>query len=248
MNKKGLILVCLIAFACEDSKDTSPPSVAIISPTESSSVSEIALIQCVASDDDSVRIVELWIDSLATGLTDSSKPYEFYWNTVLLSDSTEYSLMAMAEDMSSNISFSPSINILVDNTGSNPKSVNIQSITYNETKMTITIEPSLDNDFLNYNTAEKKISSSGILVTNPPFGFRIKLSENEKKIFIEKLGTVLKKNFSGWTVWILTNEKRFSSIIHLRNGEKFPVFNGDIACNWLSFEMVTGNMKNKYEI
>ncbi|OUT98876.1 MAG: hypothetical protein CBC01_02335 [Betaproteobacteria bacterium TMED41] len=104
------------------------------------------------------------------------------------------------------------------------------------------------NDFLNYNASEKKISSSGILVTNPPFGFRIKLSENEKKIFIEKLGTVLKKNFSGWTVWILTNEKRFSSIIHLRNGEKFPVFNGDIACNWLSFEMVTGNMKNNYEI
>ena len=160
MNKKGLILVCLIAFACEDSKDTSPPSVAIISPTESSSVSEIALIQCVASDDDSVRIVELWIDSLATGLIDSSKPYEFYWNTVLLSDSAEYSLMAMAEDMSSNISFSPSINVLVDNTGSNPKSVNIQSITYNDTKMTIIIEPSLDNDFLNYKILRSEMAES----------------------------------------------------------------------------------------
>ena len=160
MNKKGLILVSLIAFACEDSKDTSPPSVSIISPTESSSVSEIALIQCLASDDDSVRIVELWIDSLATGLTDSSKPYEFYWNTVLLSDSTEYSLMAMAEDMSSNISFSPSINVLVDNTGSNPKSLNIQSITYNETKMTIIIEPSLDNDFLNYKILRSEMAES----------------------------------------------------------------------------------------
>ena len=160
MNKKGLILASLITFACEDSKDTSPPSVSIISPTESSSVSEIALIQCVASDNDSVRIVELWIDSLATGLTDSSKPYEFYWNTVLLSDSTEYSLMAMAEDMSSNISFSPSINVLVDNTGSNPKSLNIQSITYNETKMTIIIEPSLDNDFLNYKILRSEMAES----------------------------------------------------------------------------------------
>ena len=160
MNKTGLILVCLITFACEDSKDTSPPSVTIISPTESSSVSEIARIQCVASDDDSVRIVELWIDSLATGLTDSSKPYEFYWNTVLLSDSTEYSLMAMAEDMSNNISFSPSINVLVDNTGSNPKSVNIQSITYDETKMTIIIEPSIDNDFLNYKILRSEMAES----------------------------------------------------------------------------------------
>ena len=160
MNKTVLILVSLIVFSCEDSKDTSPPSVSIISPTESSSVSEITLIQCVASDDDSVRIVELWIDSLATGITDTSKPYEFYWNTVLLPDSTEYSLMVMAEDMSNNISFSSAINVLVDNTGSNPKSLNIKSITYNETKMTIIFEPSQDNDFLNYKILQSEMAES----------------------------------------------------------------------------------------
>ena len=142
--------LCLTPYGCEDSEDTSPPSVTIISPLEYSSVSEITLVKCEASDDDSVRVVELWVDSLATGITDSSQPYEFLWNTVSLSDSTEYSLMVMAEDMSNNISFSPSISVMVDNTSSNPKSLNIQSITYTETEMTIIIEPSLDIDFLKY--------------------------------------------------------------------------------------------------
>ena len=145
-----LLSLCLTPYGCEDSEDTSPPSVSIISPLEYSSVSEITLVKCEASDDDSVRVVELWVDSLATGITDSSQPYEFLWNTVSLSDSTEYSLMVMAEDMSNNISFSPSISVMVDNTSSNPKSLNIQSITYTETEMTIIIEPSLDVDFLKY--------------------------------------------------------------------------------------------------
>jgi len=145
-----LLSLCLTPYGCEDSEDTSPPSVTIISPLEYSSVSEITLVKCEASDDDSVRVVELWVDSLATGITDSSQPYEFLWNTVSLSDSTEYSLMVMAEDMSNNISFSPSISVMVDNTSSNPKSLNIQSITYTETEMTIIIEPSLDVDFLKY--------------------------------------------------------------------------------------------------
>jgi hypothetical protein len=103
--------LCLTPYGCEDSEDKSPPSVTIISPLEYSSVSEITLVKCEASDDDSVRVVELWVDSLATGITDSSQPYEFLWNTVSLSDSTEYSLMVMAEDMSNNISFSPSISV-----------------------------------------------------------------------------------------------------------------------------------------
>ena len=61
------------------------------------------------------------------------------------------------------------------------------------------------------------------------------------------MGSVLKKNFPNWTVWILTDEKKFSSIIRLRPNEKFVVFNGDISCNWLSFKMVTGHMKDENE-
>ena len=111
----GLFFFTLIYQGCEDDKDTSPPHASIIFPQESSLVSEIITIQCEASDNDSVKFVELWIDSLSTGIKDSSSPYEFLWNTVPYQDSTEHLLMVKAEDMSNNISFSSSVSVLVDN-------------------------------------------------------------------------------------------------------------------------------------
>lgn len=102
-------------------------------------------------------------------------------------------------------------------------------------------------DFYKSNFIDRKIFSAGVLVTNPPFGMRIEFGKTSKKEFIEQMGSVLKKNFPNWTVWILTDEKKFSSIIRLRPNEKFVVFNGDISCNWLSFKMVTGHMKDENE-
>ena len=103
-------------------------------------------------------------------------------------------------------------------------------------------------DFSNINENTRINFSPGILVTNPPFGSRFELDRSSKQKFIEKIGTNLKKNFPGWTAWILTDEKKFSSLVRLRHKKKFSVFNGDIPCNWLSFEMVAGTMKKKDEI
>jgi hypothetical protein len=36
-------------------------------------------------------------------------------------------------------------------------------------------------------------------------------------------------------------------MIRLRPEKNFPVFNGDISCYWLSFEIVSGTMKRKNE-
>ena len=146
----ALFFFSLIYQGCEDDKDTSPPYASIIFPEESFLVSEIITIQCEASDNDSVKFVELWIDSLSTGIRDSSGPYEFSWNTVPYPDSTEHSLMVMAEDMNNNISFSTSVSVLVDNSNSYPQRLNIKTITYTQTEMTVTIAPTLDEDFLNY--------------------------------------------------------------------------------------------------
>ena len=135
----GLFFFSLIYQGCEDDKDTSPPYASIIFPEESFLVSEIITIQCEASDNDSVKFVELWIDSLSTGIKDSSSPYEFSWNTVPYQDSTEHLLMVKAEDINDNISFSTSVSVLVDNSNSYPQSLNIKTITYTQTEMTITI-------------------------------------------------------------------------------------------------------------
>ena len=156
----GSLFLILIHQGCEDETDTNPPNVSITFPLESSVVSEVTTVQCVAVDNDSVSTVELWIDSLATGVRDSSPPYEFLWNTVPLQDSTEHSIMVMAEDMSNNISMSSSISVFVDNSNSNPQSVNIRSITYTETEMTITIDLSMDEDFLNYKILQSESLTS----------------------------------------------------------------------------------------
>ena len=146
----GLFFFSLIYQGCEDDNDTSPPYVSILFPEESSSVSEIITIQCESSDNDSVKFVELWIDSLSTGIKDSSSPYEFLWNTVPYQDGTEHLLMVKAEDMNNNISFSTSVSVLVDNSKSYPQRLNIKKITYTQTEMTVIIAPTLDEDFLNY--------------------------------------------------------------------------------------------------
>ena len=124
----GLFFFSLIYQGCEDDKDTSPPYASIIFPEESSLVSEVITIQCEASDNDSVKFIELWIDSLSTGIKDSSSPYEFSWNTVPYQDSTEHLLMVKAEDINNNISFSTSVLVLVDNSNSYPQSLNIKTI------------------------------------------------------------------------------------------------------------------------
>ena len=68
----------LVALGCEEESDSYPPTVYITKPLQSSIVSEIAItVKCVATDNDSVKFVELLTDSAATGLVDSSAPYEF---------------------------------------------------------------------------------------------------------------------------------------------------------------------------
>ena len=175
----GLLFFSLIYQGCEDNKDTSPPYASIIFPEESSPVSEIITIKCEASDNDSVKFVELWIDSLSTGIKDSSNPYEFLWNTVPYPDSTEHLLMVKAEDMSNNISFSTSVSVLVDNSNSYPQSLNIKTITYNQTEMTITINPTLDEDFLNY----KILTSDNIDSQKYPLATLTNISDTIVKIY-----------------------------------------------------------------
>ena len=145
-----LLFSILIFIGCEEDTDTSPPTVYITKPIQSSVVSEITTVKCFASDNDSVKFVELWIDSVATGITDSSMPYEFFWNTVPYEDSTEHYISVQASDMNDNISESESISVMVDNSDSQPQLVNITSINYTESEMTVVIQQSKDDDFKHY--------------------------------------------------------------------------------------------------
>jgi putative N6-adenine-specific DNA methylase len=48
-------------------------------------------------------------------------------------------------------------------------------------------------DFSNFDSLNHKNCTSGILVTNPPFGMRIEFDESSKNEFIKQIGSILKK-------------------------------------------------------
>ena len=70
-------------------------------------------------------------------------------NTVPFGDSTEHYIAVQAVDMSGNTSDSESISVIVDNSSSYAQAINIISIEYTESEMTIVIERSTDIDFNN---------------------------------------------------------------------------------------------------
>ena len=146
-----ILLSSIYLLSCNDEDlDTSPPIVEITYPKENDVISEIAQIRCVATDNDSIDFLELWVDSIATGIIDTSNPYEFSWNTVPFVDSTELTLFVVARDVYGNIGRSNEVSLLIDNSKSHPKAVDVISITYTELEMTITFNRSRDLDFSKY--------------------------------------------------------------------------------------------------
>lgn len=161
---KWFIIIIFLLTACKDDGDSSPPAINIIEPSSYSIVSEIATIKCNVTDNDSVRFVELWVDSIATGIIDSIAPFELLWNTVPYQDSTEHTIIVVAEDMSGNVAYSKPCILIVDNSSSMPQSLNIISINYTKTEMTIVIEGSKDDDFESYSILNSQsINSTKIL-------------------------------------------------------------------------------------
>jgi putative N6-adenine-specific DNA methylase len=82
--------------------------------------------------------------------------------------------------------------------------------------------------------------ASGILITNPPYGIRLDEQEQLAE-FYPKLGETLKKRFSNWNCYFLTNDLALAKLIHLKPNRKPPLFNGALECRLFEFKMVAGS-------
>ncbi len=87
-------------------------------------------------------------------------------------------------------------------------------------------------------------STSGILVTNPPYGVRIGEQEMLTN-FYPKLGDLLKKNFSGWNAYLFTADTALPKLIRLSASRRTPLFNGALECRLLEYKMISGGMRKK---
>ena len=86
-------------------------------------------------------------------------------------------------------------------------------------------------------------ATSGVLIANPPYGER--LSEQEElAAFYPHLGSALKRNFAGWTCYLLTADLRMPKLMRLSPSRKTPLYNGAIECRLFEFKMVAGSNRS----
>lgn len=81
-------------------------------------------------------------------------------------------------------------------------------------------------------------ASSGIIVTNPPYGERI--ATDDMEALYESIGNRLKHVFKGYTAWILGYRQEHFDKIGLKASAKIPTLNGALECEFRKYEIFEG--------
>jgi putative N6-adenine-specific DNA methylase len=89
-------------------------------------------------------------------------------------------------------------------------------------------------------------ASSGVLVTNPPYGVRIG-EQQDLAAFYPQFGDALKAKYAGWKAWVFTADMRLPKLIGLKPSRRIPLYNGALECRLYGFEIVAGSMRKKRE-
>ncbi|MBL7687917.1 MAG: RNA methyltransferase [Bdellovibrionaceae bacterium] len=76
----------------------------------------------------------------------------------------------------------------------------------------------------------------GVVITNPPYGTRLGNKESLKDVY-KDFAFTLKNRFKGWTAFVLSGDPELSSAMKLKATRRAPVYNGNIECRLLKYEM-----------
>ena len=82
---------------------------------------------------------------------------------------------------------------------------------------------------------------AGVVILNPPYGERMPVAEIEK--LYKEIGDKLKKDFKGFSAWIITSSPEAIKSIGLRPSRRIHVFNGSLECRYLKFDLYDGSKK-----
>ena len=117
-------------------------------------------------------------------------------------------------------------------------------------------------------------AESGVMLVNPPYGERIEaagiagggargrasqsgsqpprpqmgreLAETDSGAdFFAQLAAHWKKNYAGWTAWVLTPDLKLPGRMRLKESRRVPMWNGPIECRLFKFDMVAGSARAK---
>ena len=110
------------------------------------------------------------------------------------------------------------------------------------------------------------VETPGVMLLNPPYGERIDVAgvagdrteAGEPRFsaretaqtedggeFFAQLAAHWKKNYSGWTAWVLTPDLKLPSKMRLKESRRVPMWNGPIECRLFKFDMVKGSARGK---
>lgn len=81
----------------------------------------------------------------------------------------------------------------------------------------------------------------GVVVINPPYGERM-VKDNIEELY-KMMGDTFKKNFAGYDCWILSSNMEAFKHVGLRPSRKIALFNGQLECRFMKFEMYSGTKK-----
>lgn len=90
----------------------------------------------------------------------------------------------------------------------------------------------------------KPAKQVGTVILNPPYGERLEF-ENITG-FYKEIGNKLKKDFTGMNAWIISSHAEAIKSIGLRPTRKITLYNGQLECKLLKFELYSGSKKDKY--
>lgn len=98
----------------------------------------------------------------------------------------------------------------------------------------------------------------GILLLNPPYGERIEAGgvagpgrggreraqmEEGGGDFFTQLAAHWKRNYAGWTAWVLSPDAKLPGRMRLKETRRIPMWNGPIECRLFRFDMVAGSAR-----
>jgi len=85
------------------------------------------------------------------------------------------------------------------------------------------------------------LEAKGVVIVNPPYGERMD-KDNITELY-KQIGDTFKQRFSGYDCWIISSNPEAFKSVGLRPSRKIPVFNGQLECRFMKYEMYRGTKK-----
>nr|WP_236599079.1 THUMP domain-containing protein [Ramlibacter monticola] len=100
-------------------------------------------------------------------------------------------------------------------------------------------------------------SEPGVMLLNPPYGERIeaggiagpgrggreRAQMEQAGDFFAQLATHWKRNYAGWTAWVLSPDAKLPGRMRLKETRRVPMWNGPLECRLFRFDMVAGSAR-----